>query len=48
MKKPKLDFDKKIIVKIDNSLSKYRNEPLFLDKIEKANEVLRTAGIPGN
>ncbi len=34
------------IVRIDNSLEKYKNMPLFQDKVEKANEVLRTVGLP--
>jgi len=39
--------DKKIpIVRIDNSLEKYLNMPLFQDKVEKANEALRTIGLP--
>ncbi len=39
--------DKKIpVVRIDNSLEKYLNMPLFQDKVEKANETLRTVGLP--
>ena len=39
--------DKKIpIVRIDNSLEKYKNMPIFQDKVDKANEMLRTVGIP--
>jgi len=39
--------DKKIpIVRIDNSLEKYLNMPIFQDKVEKANEALRTIGLP--
>lgn len=39
--------DKKIpIVRIDNSLEKYLNMPLFQEKVEKANEALRTIGLP--
>lgn len=39
--------DKKIpIVRIDNSLEKYKKMPLFQDKVDKANETLRTAGLP--
>lgn len=34
------------IVIIDNSLEKYKAIPLFQDKVEKANEVLRTVGLP--
>jgi hypothetical protein len=39
--------DKKIpIVRIDNSLEKYKTMPIFQDKVDKANEVLRTVGLP--
>ncbi len=39
--------EKKIpIVRIDNSLKKYKTMPIFKDKVEKANEVLRTVGLP--
>jgi hypothetical protein len=39
--------DKKIpIVRIDNSLKKYKKIPLFQDKVDKANEALRTSGLP--
>ena len=39
--------DKKIpVVRIDNSLEKYLTMPLFQDKVEKANETLRTVGLP--
>lgn len=35
--------DKKLpIVRIDKSLEKYLNMPIFQDKVEKANEALRT------
>ena len=34
------------IVVIDNSLKKYKDMPLFQDKVEKANEMLRTVGLP--
>ena len=39
--------DKKIlIVRIDNSLKKYKTMPIFQDKVDKANEVLRAVGLP--
>jgi hypothetical protein len=39
--------DKKIpIVRIDNSLEKYVEMPIFQDKVNKANEALRTIGLP--
>ena len=34
------------IVRIDRSLSKYDGIVLFLDKLEKANEMLRKTGLP--
>jgi hypothetical protein len=34
------------VVVIDNSLKKYKDMPLFQDKVDKANEMLRTVGLP--
>lgn len=34
------------IVRIDKSLEKYIDMPIFQDKVEKANEVLRKVGLP--
>lgn len=35
--------------KIDPSLTnKYNDEPLFKDKIERANHILKTVGLPKN
>ena len=34
------------IVKIDNSLKKFKNMPLFQEKVDKANETLKKVGIP--
>jgi len=34
------------IVRIDNSLEKYKKMPIFQEKVDKANEVLRTVGLP--
>ena len=34
------------IVRIDKSLNKYNDIVLFPDKLEKANEMLRTVGLP--
>ena len=34
------------IVKIDKSLNKYSDKVLFPEKLEKANEMLRTIGLP--
>ena len=44
----KLNKKKIPIVTINNSLEKYKNEPLFQDKVDKANEVLRKVGLPKN
>lgn len=39
--------EKKIpIIRINKSLEKYKDMPIFQDKVDKANEVLRTVGIP--
>jgi len=34
------------VVVIDNSLKKYKDLPIFQDKVDKANEMLRTVGLP--
>lgn len=34
------------IIVIDNSLEKFKNMPIFQDKVDKANEMLRTVGLP--
>jgi len=36
------------VVIIDNFLKKYKDMPLFQDKVDKANEMLRTVGLPKN
>jgi len=36
------------VVIIDNSLVKYKELPVFQDKVDKANEMLRTVGLPKN
>lgn len=39
--------EKKIpIIRIDKSLEKYKSMPLFQDKVDKSNEMLRTVGLP--
>jgi len=39
--------EKKIpIIRIDKSLEKYKDLPLFQNKVDKANEMLRTVGLP--
>ncbi len=34
------------VVVIDNSLEKYKELPLFQDKVDDANEMLRKVGLP--
>lgn len=34
------------VVRIDNSFEKYKEQPLFQDKVDKANEVLKNVGLP--
>ncbi len=34
------------IIEIDNSLKKYSNKLYFPEKLEKANEILKKAGLP--
>jgi hypothetical protein len=34
------------VVVIDNSLKEYKNLPIFQDKVDKANEMLRRVGLP--
>ncbi len=39
--------DKKpTVVKVDKNLDKYLNRGLFKNKVDKANEVLKTVGLP--
>ena len=41
-----LNKSKVPIIRIDNSLEKFVTLPLFQDKVDKANEILRTVGLP--
>ena len=41
-----LNKSKSPIVIIDNSLAKYKKLPIFQEKLDKANEILKIAGIP--
>jgi len=34
------------VVVIDNALKKYKDLPIFQEKVDKANEMLRTVGLP--
>lgn len=46
MKTQKKDNKKPLIKKIDKHLDSYLQEDLFREKIEKANHVLKTVGLP--
>lgn len=41
-----LNKRKILIVTIDKTLEKYKDKPLFQDKVEKANETLKKVGLP--
>jgi hypothetical protein len=34
------------IVRIDNSLEQFKGQPLFQEKVDKANEILKNIGLP--
>ena len=34
------------IIRIDNSLEKYKTIAIFQEKVDKANEMLKTVGLP--
>jgi hypothetical protein len=42
------DLNKKKIpiVSIDKSLEKFKKQPLFQDKVDKANDILQRVGLP--
>lgn len=45
--KKTLKADKKpTIIKVDKNLDKYLTKGLFKDKVDKANDVLKTVGLP--
>jgi hypothetical protein len=46
MKRKASDKDKSPVVRMDKSLEKYKDKVLFKDKLDKANEMLRTIGLP--
>ena len=46
MKIADLNKGKSPVVKIDNSLEKYKHKVLFKDKVDKANDMLKTVGLP--
>ena len=41
-----LNKSKTPIVIIDNSLDKFKKMPIFQDKVDKANEILKRVGLP--
>lgn len=46
MKQAKHNDKKPTVIKVDKNLDKYLDKGLFKDKISKANEVLKTVGLP--
>lgn len=47
MSKKKSPRNKRYKIEIDNSLEKYLSQPLFQEKVDEANKVLRTVKLPG-
>ena len=41
-----LNESKVPIVRINNELKKYKTMPIFQEKVDEANEMLRTIGLP--
>ena len=41
-----LNNKKTPIVTINNSLEKFKKQPLFQEKVDKANDILRKVGLP--
>ncbi|WP_315814684.1 hypothetical protein [Paraflavitalea speifideaquila] len=46
MKQEKKDKKKPVIAKVDKTLDKYLDKGLFKEKVDKANYVLKTIGLP--
>lgn len=46
MKQTKNTNKKPTIIKVDKGLDKYLNKDFFKEKVEKANHVLKTVGLP--
>jgi len=46
MKQKKQKDKKPIILKVDKNLDKYLSKNLFKEKVDKANDVLKTVGLP--
>jgi len=46
VKAKELNKNKLPVIRIDKSLEKYKDKVLFKDKLDKANEMLKTVGLP--
>ncbi len=46
MKPEELNNKKTPVVRIDETLNKYKGQVLFPEKVEKANDMLRRIGLP--
>ena len=46
MKPTEINLRKKPIIKIDKSLDFFNDKPLFPEKLEKANDMLKRIGLP--
>jgi hypothetical protein len=46
MKARELNKNKLPVVRIDKSLEKYKDQVLFKDKLDKANNMLKAVGLP--
>ena len=46
MKQAKNIDKKPTIIKVDKNLDKYLKKDLFKDKVDKANHILKTVGLP--
>ena len=46
MKPTEINLKRKPIVKIDKSLDFFNDKPLFPEKLEKANDMLKRIGLP--
>lgn len=46
MKKKKVTAKNPTIIKVDKNLDKYLKKDLFKEKVDKANYILKTVGLP--
>lgn len=46
MKKKRVDISKLYDIKVDKSLDKYNDIPMFQEKLDKANKTLKQGGLP--